>query len=99
MAQFDVHRLAKAPALVIDCQSDLLADMQTRFVVPLAPRNGSSPPAKRLNPIFEIDGVEHIMLPQAAATLRRQDLGPVIVSLADRDREIMNALDFLLTGV
>lgn len=99
MAQFDVHRLVKASALVIDCQSDLLADLDTRFVVPLAPRTESSPPAQRLNPIFTVDGVEHVMLTQAAATLRRRDLGPVVVSLADRDREIMNALDFLLTGI
>lgn len=99
MPQFDVHRLAKAPGLVIDCQSDLLADIGSRFVVPLVPRSATPPPAQRLNPIFEIDGVEHVMLTQAAATLRRQDLGPVIVTLADRDREIMNALDFLLTGV
>ena len=99
MAQFDVHRLGQAPGLVIDCQSDLLSHIHTRFVVPLAPRSETSPPAKRLNPVFVIEGMDHVMLTQAAATLQVRDLGPVAASLTKSEHEIMNALDFLLTGV
>jgi toxin CcdB len=99
MAQFDVHQLANRPGLVLDCQSDLLEHIDSRFVVPLLARKHAPPPAARLNPMFEIEGAEHVMLTQSAAAIRRRELGPKVASLADRDREIMNALDFLLTGV
>ena len=99
MAQFDVHQLANRPALVVDCQSDLLDHIDSRFVVPLVPREQAPPPARRLNPMFHIDGVEYVMLTQSAAAVRRRELGRTVASLANRDHEIMNALDFLLTGV
>lgn len=99
MAQFDVHRLGAGPTLVVDCQSDLLSHIDSRFVVPLIPRDLSPPIASRLNPLFEIDGGDYVMLTQAAASVRRVELSPAVVSLAAHDREIMNALDILLTGV
>lgn len=97
--QFDVHRLAKGPGLVIDCQADLLDPIQTRFVVPLAPRAESARPARRLNPVFTLGGEDYVMLTQAAATVRRSDLGPVVGSLAEHRLAILNAFDVLLTGV
>lgn len=99
MAQFAVHRLAKRAALVVDCQSDLLADIDTRFVVPLVPLAEARPPARRLNPVFRIDGADYVLLTQSAAAVRRRELGDELASLAERGREIMMALDFLLTGV
>ena len=36
MAKYDVYRL-RGDTLVVDCQADLLSDLQTRFVVPLIP--------------------------------------------------------------
>lgn len=99
MAQFDVHQLANRPGLVLDCQSDLLGHIDSRFVVPLLTRKDAPPPATRLNPVLEIEGAEYVMLTQSAAAIRRRELGAKVASLADHDREIMNALDFLLTGV
>jgi len=99
MAQFDVHRLANRRRLVLDCQTDLLDHIDSRFVVPLIPRENAPPPARRLNPVFEIEGAEHVMLTQSAAAIPRRELGEKVASLADRDHEIINALDFLLTGV
>ena len=99
MAQFDVHALAGGPSLVIDCQSDLLDHIESRFVVPLVPRDDAVPPAGRLNPVFEIGGKDYVMLTQSSGAVRRRDLGPTLESLANRDREIVNALDVLITGV
>ena len=36
MSQFDVYRIPDGP-LVVDCQTDLLNYLQSRFVVPLLP--------------------------------------------------------------
>jgi toxin CcdB len=99
MPQFDVHRLANRPGLVLDCQSDLLDHLQTRFVVPLAPRTDLPSVARRLNPCFDIEDEAYVMLTQSAAAIRRRDLGPVITSLAGHRVEIVSALDVLISGV
>jgi toxin CcdB len=97
MAQFDVHRLGQG--FVIDCQTGLLDQLASRFVVPLIPRAEAQHVARRLNPVFEIDGAEYVMLTQAAAAVRCTELGAVVSSLADRSIEITGALDVLISGV
>lgn len=99
MAQFDVHRLVRGNGLVIDCQSDLLAHLDTRFVAPLVQPSDLLPAARRLNPVFQLEGAPWAMQTQAAAAIRKRDLGEVVASLADRDTEIVGAFDVLLTGV
>ena len=98
MAQFDVHTLSKG-RLAIDCQSDLLSHLGSRLVVPLVPKNTAPSPARRLNPIFEIGGIEHVMLTQFAGAVDRRQLGDVLLSLANRSFEITDALDVLISGV
>jgi toxin CcdB len=39
------------------------------------------------------------MVTQYAGAIEVRELGEKVASLADRDHEIINALDFLLTGV
>ena len=97
MAQFDVYRLGEL--LVIDCQSNLLDRLESRLVAPLAPRLERPQAAQRLNPVFEIDGEEYVMLTQAAAAVRTQELGPIVTSFADRSFEITGAIDVLISGV
>ena len=97
MAQFDVHRLGDG--LVLDCQADLLDHLNSRFVVPLLPLDEAPKPAKRLNPIFEVDGKDYVMATQFAAAVQRKDLGKVVISLADRGLEITGAVDVLISGV
>ncbi len=99
MAQFDVHRLAKRPGLVVDCQADLLSYIDTRFVVPLVPLDEMGRLTRRLNPVFEIEGAKYAFVTQAAAAVRKNDLGMVVTSLTSHDRDIIDALDILLTGV
>jgi toxin CcdB len=97
VAQFDVHRFADG--LVLDCQSDLLDQIDSRFVVPLVARGEAPTVAQRLNPAFAIDGKDYVMLTQAAAAVRRRDLGEIIVSLGEQSFEITDALDVLISGV
>jgi len=99
MAQFDVHRLTKGQSLVIDCQSDLLDHIDSRFVVPLLSAEHAPKPITRLNPLFDLNGEEFVMLTQSAAAVRRSDLEPVIASLSDHRDIIIGAIDVLLAGV
>lgn len=97
LSQFDVHRLGNG--LVVDCQSDLLSHLNTRVVVPLIPRARAPRPARRFNPVFAIEGDEHVMATQFISAVERRELGAVVTSLADRSFEITGALDVLISGV
>ena len=92
-----MHRLGSG--LVIDCQSTLLDRLDSRFVVPLVPVEDAPKVAQRLNPVFQIDGEAQVMLTQTAAAVHRNELGPVVTSLADNSFEITGALDVLISGV
>lgn len=99
MAQFDVLALASGAEFVIDCQSDLLEQLDTRLVVPLIPADHAPTPAQRLNPMFTIGGQNHVMVTQFAAAVHRRELGEVVSSLRERSFEIVGALDVLISGV
>lgn len=99
MAQFDVYANPSGKGLLLDCQSDLLSHFNSRFVVALLPPDETPPAAGRLNPVFDIEGRNFLMVTQYAAAIGKRELGPKVASLADHHHEIMNALDFLLTGV
>lgn len=97
MAQYDVHRLGQG--LVIDCQSDLLAQLNTCLVAPLVPREQAPTPASRFNPIFVVNGADYVMATQFAGSIERRELGPLVTSLANRSFEIVDAFDILISGV
>ena len=99
MARFDAYRNKTGKGLLLDCQADLLSGLETGLVVPLLLPPDAPNPARHLNPSFEIGGERYVMVTQYAAAMEVRELGPKMASLADRDHEIMNALDFLLTGV
>ena len=98
MAQFDVYRLVDG-ALVVDCQSDLLRNLQSRFVVPLLPPTAAVMAGQRLNPILKINDEDYVLVPQGAGSLLRGELGRPIASMADHDFAITAAIDVLTGGI
>jgi toxin CcdB len=82
------------PYLLI-VQHDFLDSLPTRVVVPLARGVKNS---TRLNPVLEIEGEKLTLLTQDMASVRIEDLGRHVTSLAHRRTEILAAIDFLLTG-
>ena len=92
MAQFDVLLLREDGGLVVDCQSDLLDHIDTRFVIPLLPKSDAPPPFGRLNPVFEIEGQTLVLVTQAAATIEVRALGRSIGSLSGERHTITNAI-------
>ena len=97
MPQFDVHRLGKR--LVLDCQSDLLAHLNTRVVVPLIPSEEAPLAALRFNPTFMIEGQSCVMDTQFVSSVERRHLGAIVCSLRHHSFEITDALDILISGV
>ena len=97
MAQFDVYRVADG--LILDCQSDLLDALTTRFTVPLEPVTTAPRGVARLNPVFELNGESVMMLTEFAGAVPRRSLSERIGSLSAASYEIKNALDLLVSGV
>lgn len=98
MARFDIHRRLDGPGYLLDLQSDLLRDLNTRFVVPLLPAARAPKPAGRLNPVFTIEAELCVMVTQFAGAVQVSELGSMIGSLLSEDTTIIGALD-MLTGV
>jgi toxin CcdB len=98
MARFDVYRGGGDADYLLDCQSDLLAGLNTRFVVPLMRPARAPAPARRLNPMFEIDGTPYLMVTQYAATVSLKTCGKPVATLAADEARIINALDMLISG-
>ena len=96
MAQFDVYRVRGT--LLLDCQSDWLADLPTRLAIPLVKPTRVAMAHARLNPLFDIAGQRFILAPQLAAAIPAKSLGQPIASLAGKHRAIVDALDYLITG-
>lgn len=97
MAQYDVFRTDGGEVL-LDCQSDLLAGFDTRFVVPLLDEADVEKHADRFNPIFTVEGDRRVMYTQFAAAVRENILKCKVASLAEHDLTIKNALDMLISG-
>ena len=99
MARFDVYRQRDSSDYLLDCQADVLRDLETCLTIPLFPyARAPLPLASKLNPIFVIDGDRYVMMTQYAAAIRRKHLGERVVHVGDEQAAIMNALDMLLTG-
>ena len=98
MARFEVYTLRDRAGFVLDCQADLLRDLNTRFVVPLLPEAQAPRPATRLNPVFEIGGKRMVMVTQYASAIPVRELGDPVTRLVAREHEIGNALDMLING-
>jgi toxin CcdB len=103
MAQFDVclnPNPDSAPAVpyLLEVQSDLLEPVSTRVVVPLALLSERGQPAKYLNPQFEIDGVQVVMVTEQIAGIPKRALGKRVLSIAVQRDQILDAIDFLFRG-
>jgi toxin CcdB len=105
MPQFNVHRnpnpdTRAAYPLLLDIQSDLIAGLRTRVVVPLCP--ASTMKGKlitKLMPVFEIDGKQYAMLTPQLAGVSSSQGGAKVADLAQCRDQVIAALDLLITGI
>ncbi len=105
MAQWDVYpnpnpgSRGEVP-LLVDVQSDLLRAVPTRFVVPLAPpRRRLSGLPQRMSPVFEVQGVSMLLVPQEAGAVDARALRTPVASLRTEAHRIIDALDAVISGV
>lgn len=101
MARFDVYRFpSKAAPLVVDVQADLLSELASRVVVPLAPAGRAGREAlPQLKPKISVEGKDYIFMTTDIAALPVSRLGAHVTNIEDTHRDdISNALDFLFLG-
>lgn len=103
--RFDVFRNPNPAAVkhipfLLVLQSELLHELPTRVVAPLARANAiKGPPVTMLNPEFEIGGVRLVMLTQQIAAVPLDVLRKHETNIESQRDTILRALDFLFSGI
>lgn len=104
MPQYAVYRNENTGSrdefpFLVDIQADLLDELGTRVVIPLARAAELTDfPMLYLAPVVAFQGTPYALLTPQLAGILREELGPQEGSLADQERLISAALDFLLRG-
>ncbi len=98
MARFDVFVNPDGHGWLVDVQTDMLADLNTRLVIPLLPRHNAPKPARRLNPVFRIGDEDVVLVPQFLAAIPVIMLGDPCAHFAAHQDEITAALDMIFLG-
>jgi toxin CcdB len=105
MAQYTIYQNKNSQSkkefpLLLDIQTNLLDSLQTTVVIPLKKLEANKDKVlTQLTPIFKIDGTDFLMLTPQLAGIQRKELGKVIADVEYTRTDILNALDFLLTGI
>ncbi|MEO8248003.1 MAG: CcdB family protein [Burkholderiales bacterium] len=84
---------------VVDVQSDVLQDLATRMVVPLATTGliGGDLP-QRLSPSFVVRNQTLMLVAFEAAAINKRVLKTSVASIKDRAHEVIAAMDAVLSG-
>ena len=98
MAKYDVFPNPSGDGFLLDVQSDLLSDLNTRVVVPLQPKSHAPKPATRLNPTFEINNETVIMVTQFMAAVPVGVLKSSVGKLDEEFDKVTIAVDMLMQG-
>lgn len=104
MSQYAVYRnqnlmSRRVYPLLVDVQAELFEGLQTCVVVPLTQAATVSEfPLAYLTPVLVFEGETYVLMTPQVAGVARADLGPHAGSLADQERPISSALEFLFRG-
>jgi toxin CcdB len=104
MPQFTVYRNVNSETgerfpFLVDVQAELFEELGTRVVIPLCKSADLSAfPMAYLAPTVVFDGVGYLLMTPQLAGISRAELGPEAGSLANQERTIATAVDFLLRG-
>lgn len=94
----NAHTKKRIPFL-LDVQANLLDELQTRVVVPLATADAKTTQTiSRLTPLLKIKQAHYVMLTPQLAGINKRELGQPVEDLSNCCNDIVAALDFLSTG-
>ena len=106
MPQFAVHRNRNTATrtrfpLLLEVQTNLLEDLGTRVVIPLAPVSAAMKrmTMQTLTPVCAVEGKHYVVVTPQLAGIAAKELGPSIADLSNDRQAILDALDLLFTGI
>ena len=105
MSQYHVYenlneKSKKMYPYLIDVQSTLLSDLESRIVIPVILKEKIGKGIiKNLNPKIIIKKKEYILLTQQMAGIPISQIGSSICDCLSERNEILSAIDFLITGI
>ncbi|ALP53835.1 plasmid maintenance protein CcdB [Candidatus Tenderia electrophaga] len=84
----------------VDVQNSLLADLNSRLVIPLTPHSAlGNTDVKRLCPVFHFDEGDFVLLTHQMTSAPKSILKTEAGSLAEFRYEILTAIDMLISGI
>ncbi|GFE67286.1 CcdB family protein [Litoreibacter roseus] len=98
MAKYGVFLNPTGDGFLLDVQTDLLSDLNTRVVVPLLPQSRAPKPATRLNPTFIVNGEVVVMVTQFMAAVPAGILRSSVGKLDGEFENVTAAVDMLMQG-
>lgn len=104
MRQFVVYA-NKGPSrkiypFLMNIQSDLITETESRLSVPLFPfKGGRSPAISELSPVIDIEESKYVLLMPLMAGISIEQLGKPIADVSHERTAIMAALDLLISGI
>ncbi|CUK19739.1 plasmid maintenance protein CcdB [Ruegeria denitrificans] len=98
MPKYDVFPNPSGEGYLLDIQTDLLGDLNTRVVAPLMQLAKAPKPATRLNPVFTIQGEQFAMVTQFMAAVPVGVLKSPTANLKDEADRVTVAIDMLMQG-
>ena len=98
MQKYDVFPNPSGDGYLLNVQSDLLSDLNTRVVVPLLPVSSAPTPAAGLNPTFDINGERFVMVTQFMAAVPSGVLTSSVMNIEAEFDKITAAVDMLMQG-
>ncbi len=104
MNQFDLYANAnpqskKAYPLFVDIQHNLLEALNSRVVIPLTKASPQQNLPDSLCPILDIEGNHYYLLTHQVTSVSKSYLKKKVGSVLLNRTEIINALDFLVSGI
>ena len=102
--QFDIHKNDNPDSrdrfpYLLEVQADLLSELATRVVVPLAPKSAySDNQMGGLTPVLGIKGKNYVAVTPLLASIPIRNLGARVTNAGEARTEIVAALDLLITG-
>ena len=104
MAQFDVfvNPLAaarRAYPFVVAMQSDLTVIGAEQLVAPIASSDFGPSANRRVMPVVELRGHDHVIVVPRLAVMRSRDLVEKVSSVASERKELLAAVDYLFFGI
>ena len=104
MAQFTIYANANAQTkqlypYLLALQSNLLNDLATCVIAPLAPVSKHAHTAMtRLTPVITVAGEDYLMQTMQLSAIARKQLGKVVGDASAKSHEIIVVVDFLISG-